>query len=163
VTCCDLHKLRETGSGVDRVHIDLYARTIAHMGPRVGILALSVLLLAGCGATEPAKPTALTTHTEVASAPPPPPPVTTSTSALANVDFSDEADARFLAALKAKGVTLDEDDMVLAGQGVCLNMLNEGQSLIEAAAWVMDSFEVPGDRAGDIATSAVDVYCPKAG
>lgn len=124
---------------------------------------LSVLVLAGCGSTERVQPTTLAPHTDVATAPVVAPQTTTTRSPLATVDFSDEADAKFLGALATRGITLDEDDMILAGQGVCLQMLNEGKSLIDASAWVMDSFEVPGDRSGVIATTAVDVYCPTAG
>lgn len=81
---------------------------------------------------------------------------------MADVDFSDEADAVFLAALAEKGIVADEDDMILAGQGVCLMMVNEGETLIDSSAWVMDSFDVTGDQAGVIAVTAVDTYCPSA-
>lgn len=118
----------------------------------------AMTVLAGCGTSEPApadssssSPAAARTSTRAAA------PTTTS-----DLNFSDEADAEYLAALAEKGITLDEDDMVGAGQGVCLMMVREGEDLITSSAWVMDSFEVTGDQAGDIATTAIEVYCPSA-
>lgn len=85
---------------------------------------------------------------------------------MADVDFSDEADVKFLAALREKGVPIADEDVEIemnnAGYGVCTMVLNEGETLIDSAAWVMDTYEVPGDQAGTIATTAIDVYCPTA-
>jgi hypothetical protein len=131
--------------------------------PRMGRMLVAVaagMLVAGCGSA-PSTPAA---RESVASAPGwvQPSHVAAPSTTKPALDFSDEADDRFVADLVAKGVPVaDPFDMINAGYGVCLMMVNEGASLIDASVWVMDAWGVTGDQAGDIAVAAVDVYCPE--
>lgn len=116
-------------------------------------LLLSILPLTGCAPSVESARSAATVATTSAPA--------AATTARSTLNFTDEADDAFLAALPAKGVSVDDPDaLIAAGNGVCLMIAREDADLIEAAAWVMDSFDVTGDEAGDIATTAINVYCP---
>lgn len=42
-------------------------------------------------------------------------------------------------------------------------MVNEGSSLIDASAWVMDSYEFTHKQSGDIVITAIGIYDPKKG
>lgn len=76
---------------------------------------------------------------------------------------ADEITAQYIAALKARGFTVtDEDDAFLAGSGFC-GLIAQGEGLINATAGTMDIYDLTPEQAKQVAQAAAEAICPQYG
>ncbi len=114
-----------------------------------------VLLVSGCGSPEVPAPSSTAAPTVTVGSGASTPTVETPSQS------ADELTAQYVAALKARGFAVtDEDDAWSAGAQFCGSM-GEGEGLINSTAELMDSHGLGPDQARQVAAAALEAICPQ--